>query len=69
METFCSTGMGERSGSNIRSRKLIKGACSRDLSVILIDQPKDVYIDSELETIDTTQWYPQVMRKDFTVGM
>ena len=23
METFCSTGMGERSGSNIRSRKLI----------------------------------------------
>jgi len=26
-------------------------------------------IDGELETIDTTQWYPQVMRKDFTVGM
>jgi len=30
METFCSTGMGERSGSNIRSRKLINGARSRD---------------------------------------
>jgi len=37
--------------------------------VILIDQPKDIYIDGELETVDTTQWYPQVMHKDFTVGM
>jgi len=26
-------------------------------------------IDGELETVDTTQWYPQVMRKDFSVGM
>ena len=26
----------------------------RDPSVILIDQLKDVYIDGELETIDTT---------------
>jgi len=26
-------------------------------------------IDGELETVDTTQWHPQVMRKDFTVGM
>jgi len=40
METFCSTGMGERSGSNIRSRKLIDGACSQDPAVILIDQPR-----------------------------
>jgi peptide/nickel transport system substrate-binding protein len=41
----------------------------RDPSVILIDQLKDVYIDGELETIDTTNWFPRVTRKDFTVGL
>ena len=40
----------------------------RDPAVILIDQLKEVYIDGELETIDTTSWYPKVMRKDYTVG-
>jgi len=44
-------------------------APTRDPAVILIDQLKEIYIDGELETIDTTQWYPKVMRKDFTVGM
>jgi len=37
--------------------------------VILIDQLKEVYIDGELETIDTTSWYPKVMRKYYTVGL
>ena len=40
----------------------------RDPAVILIDQLKEIYIDGELETIDTTSWYPKVMRKDYTVG-
>jgi peptide/nickel transport system substrate-binding protein len=40
----------------------------RDPAVILIDQLKEVHIDGELETIDTTNWYPKVMRKDYTVG-
>jgi peptide/nickel transport system substrate-binding protein len=44
-------------------------AATRDPAVILIDQLKEIYIDGELETIDTTQWYPKVTRKDFTVGM
>jgi len=42
---------------------------TRDPAVILIDQLKEIYIDGELETVDTTQWYPKVMRKDFTVGL
>src|SRR5438552_1115215 len=42
---------------------------TRDPAVILIDQLKEIYIDGELETVDTTQWYPKVMRKDFSVGM
>jgi peptide/nickel transport system substrate-binding protein len=41
----------------------------RDPAVILIDQLKEVYIDGELETIDTTNWFPKVRRKDFTVGL
>ena len=41
----------------------------RDPAVIAIDQLKEIYMDGELETIDTVNWYPKVMRKDYTVGM
>jgi peptide/nickel transport system substrate-binding protein len=41
----------------------------RDPAVILIDHLKEVYIDGVLETIDTTNWLPKVMRKDYTVGL
>src|SRR4030088_2816306 len=41
----------------------------RDPAVILIDQLKQVYIDGELETIDTTNWFPKIMRKDYIVGV
>jgi peptide/nickel transport system substrate-binding protein len=41
----------------------------RDPAVILIDQLKEVYIDGELETIDTTNWFPKITRKDFIVGL
>ena len=36
--------------------------------MILIDHLKEIYIDGELDTVDTTNWYPKVMRRDFTVG-
>jgi peptide/nickel transport system substrate-binding protein len=41
----------------------------RDPAVILIDQLKQIYIDGVLDPIDTTQWYPKLMRKDYTVGL
>jgi len=41
----------------------------RDPAVILIDQLKEIYIDGVLEPVDTTQWYPKIMRKDYTVGL
>jgi peptide/nickel transport system substrate-binding protein len=41
----------------------------RDPAVILISQLKEIYIDSELEPVDTTQWYPRLLRKDYTVGL
>ena len=41
----------------------------RDPAVILIDQLKEIYIDGELEPVDTAQWYPKVQRKDYTVAL
>jgi peptide/nickel transport system substrate-binding protein len=41
----------------------------RDPAVLLIDQLKQIYIDGELEMIDTTVYYPKIQRKDFTVGL
>jgi peptide/nickel transport system substrate-binding protein len=41
----------------------------RDPAVILIDQLKEVYIDAELETVDTVQWDSKMMRKDYTVAL
>ena len=41
----------------------------RDPAVILIDQLKEIYIDGELSPVDTTQWYPMLMRKDYKVGL
>jgi peptide/nickel transport system substrate-binding protein len=40
----------------------------RDPAVLLSSQLNEIYIDTELDIVDTTQWYPKVMRKDFTVG-
>jgi peptide/nickel transport system substrate-binding protein len=40
----------------------------RDPAVILIDQLKQIGIDGTLNAIDTTQWYPTVMRKDYTLA-
>ncbi len=41
----------------------------RDPAVILIDQLKEIYIDGELKPIDTTQWYPMLVRKDYKVAV
>jgi peptide/nickel transport system substrate-binding protein len=44
-------------------------AIYRDPAVILIDQLKHVYIEAELDPIDTTVWYTKVQRKDYQLGM
>ena len=44
-------------------------AAYRDAAVLLIGQLKEIHIDGTLNAIDTTQWYPTVMRKDYTVGV
>jgi len=41
----------------------------RDPAVILIDQLKEVFIDGELEIVETASWFPKVMRKDYKIGL
>ena len=41
----------------------------RDPAVILIDQLKEVFIDGELEIVETALWYPKMYRKDFKIGL
>src|SRR5437588_226068 len=41
----------------------------RDPAVILIDHMKEIYIDGILEPVETANWFPKVMRKDYTIGI
>jgi peptide/nickel transport system substrate-binding protein len=41
----------------------------RDPAVLLIDQLKHVYIDGELELVDTAQYFPKIQRKEYTVAL
>jgi peptide/nickel transport system substrate-binding protein len=41
----------------------------RDPAVLLVDQLKEVYIDGDLETIDTTIYLPKLLKRDFIVGL
>ena len=40
----------------------------RDPAVILIDQMKEIYIDGELEAVETANWFPKIARKDYMLG-
>ena len=41
----------------------------RDPAILLIDQLKQVYIDGELELVDTAQYFPKIQRKEYTVAL
>ena len=41
----------------------------RDPAVILIDQLKQIYIDGELDVVETANWFPKIARKDYQVGL
>jgi len=43
-------------------------AVFRDYAVVLIDQLKEIYIDGELDIIETASWFPKLARKDYQVG-
>ena len=41
----------------------------RDPAVILIDQLKSIYIDGELDVVETANWFPKIARKDYALGL
>jgi peptide/nickel transport system substrate-binding protein len=41
----------------------------RDPAVILVDQLKAIWIDAELDTVETANWFPKLARKDFQIGV
>src|SRR5439155_8014832 len=44
-------------------------AAYRDPAVILIDQLKHIYIDGELDSVETANWFPKIVRKDYQIGL
>ena len=41
----------------------------KDPAVILAGQLKEIYVDADVDIIETAQWYPKVARKDYQVGL
>ena len=41
----------------------------RSPATILIDQLKSIWIDAEMEAIETANWIPKLVRKDYTVAI
>jgi peptide/nickel transport system substrate-binding protein len=41
----------------------------RDPAIILIDQLKTIYVDADLDPIESVSWYPKVFRKDYAFGL
>ncbi|MBV8407787.1 MAG: ABC transporter substrate-binding protein [Alphaproteobacteria bacterium] len=41
----------------------------RDPAVILVDQLKAIWVDAELDTVETANWFPKLARKDFQIGV
>jgi len=41
----------------------------RDPAIILIDQLKQIFIDGELDPVETANWFSKVARKDYQIGL
>jgi peptide/nickel transport system substrate-binding protein len=41
----------------------------RDPAIILIDQLKEIWIDGELDPVETANWFPKLARKDYAIGV
>src|SRR5207247_4856628 len=63
----------EKHGYGPNKRLAVKSATRntpqfRDPAVIMIDQMKQIYVDGELDVVETANWYPKVARKDYMIG-
>src|SRR2546422_2315356 len=62
--------LGYGPGNRLKIRVATRNsALSRAPAVILIDQLKEIYIDGELDQVETSNWFSKVGRKDYTVGL
>ena len=59
-------GPGKRLKIKVSTRNI---AVFRDPAVILIDQLKEIYIDGELDVVETANWFSKMARKDYAVGL
>jgi len=41
----------------------------RDAAVIMISQLKEIHIDAELQLVETAQWAPKLIRRDYQFGL
>jgi peptide/nickel transport system substrate-binding protein len=41
----------------------------RDPATILIDQLKEIYVDAELDLVETSTWFAKIARRDYAVGI
>jgi peptide/nickel transport system substrate-binding protein len=41
----------------------------RDPAVIMIDQLKNIYIDATLDAVETANWFPKIVRKDYSIAI
>ncbi len=41
----------------------------KDPAVILASQLKEIWIDADVDIIETTQWFPRIARKNYQVGL
>ena len=41
----------------------------KDPAVILAGQLKEIWIDADVDIIDTAQWFPKIARKNYSVGL
>ena len=41
----------------------------RDAAVVTISQLREVYVDAELELVDTANYFPRIMRKDYKLAV
>jgi peptide/nickel transport system substrate-binding protein len=44
-------------------------AVYRDPAVILVDQLKNIYVDAELDVVESGAWFGKVARNDYTIGL
>ncbi|HEX3954531.1 MAG TPA: ABC transporter substrate-binding protein [Stellaceae bacterium] len=59
-------GPDKRLSLNVATRNV---ANYRDAAVILIDQLKQIYIDGQLDTIETANWHAKITRKDYAIAL